>query len=131
MRAVICVQFASWGLKILGPPPVCPGFPQVGRRIASFSNVLGPTRGVLLKLVHKLAEAALPVALAGSFSPDLGRDHRNDADDLRLRGKPVWIEAISRPRQVVVHAVEAKAEQMLDLLRGTPSVPAGRVVCSP
>ena len=45
-----------------------------------------------LKPPYKLAEDAVPVALAGSVSPDLGRNHRNDADDLRLRGKPVWID---------------------------------------
>jgi hypothetical protein len=85
---------------------------------------------VLLKLLYKLAKGTRSVALAGSFSPDLGRNHRYDADDLRLRGKPVWIGAIGRPRQVVVHAVEAKAEEMLDLLRRTPSVPAGRLMCT-
>jgi hypothetical protein len=83
-----------------------------------------------LERPDKPAEDALPIALAGSFSPDLGRNHRNDADDLRLRGKPVWIEAIGRPREVVVHTVEAKAEEMLSLLGGTPSVPAGRLMCT-
>jgi hypothetical protein len=42
-----------------------------------------------------------------------------------LRCKPVWIEAIGRPRQIVVHAVETETEQMLDLLCCAPSVPAG------
>jgi hypothetical protein len=63
-----------------------------------------------------LCENALAIALAARLDPDLGCDHRNDADDLRLRCKPVWIEAIGRPGKVVVHAVEAHAEQMLDLL---------------
>jgi hypothetical protein len=72
----------------------------------------------------------LPVALAGSFSSDLGRNHRNDADDLRLRGKPVRIEAIGRPGNVVVHAVDAEAEKMFNLLCGTPPVPAGRLVAA-
>jgi hypothetical protein len=44
--------------------------------------------------------------------------------------KPVWIEAIGRPRKVIVHAIEAKAEEMLNLLRRAPSVPAGRLVCT-
>jgi hypothetical protein len=33
----------------------------------------------------------------GEPRPQLGRDHRNDADDLRLRCKPIWIEAIGGP----------------------------------
>jgi hypothetical protein len=54
----------------------------------------------------------------------------NDADDLRLRGKPVWIEAIGRPGKVVVHTLEAEAKEMFNLLGGAPSVPAGRPVAA-
>jgi hypothetical protein len=43
---------------------------------------------------------------------------------LPLRCKPVRVEAIGRPRRVVVHAVEAHAEQMLGPLGGAPPVPA-------
>jgi len=40
------------------------------------------------------------------FNPDLGSDHRDDADDLRLRRKPVWIEVIvpiAADRMVPLH----------------------------
>jgi hypothetical protein len=49
-------------------------------------------------------------------------------DDLRLRCKPVQIEVVGGPRQIVVHAIEAHAQQMLSPLCGTPPVPAGRLV---
>ena len=49
-------------------------------------------------------KSALPLARAPR--PDLGRDHRDDADDLRLRRKPVRIEAVGRPGQIVSHALK-------------------------
>ena len=67
-------------------------------------------------------------ALAGSFIPDFSGHYRNHADDLRLCCKPVWIEVVGGPGKVVVHAVEAEAEEMLNLLCWAPSVPAGRLV---
>ena len=73
-------------------------------------------------------EEAAPFALAARFLPDLGGDHRHDADNLRLRCQPVWIEAVGGPGKVVVHAVKAEPEEMLSLLCGTPPVPAGRLV---
>ena len=77
-----------------------------------------------------LFEDTIAIAFPARLDPNFGSDHRNDADDLRLRCEPVWIEGIGRPGKVVVHAVEAHAEQMLDPLRCTPSVPAGRLVCT-
>jgi hypothetical protein len=65
--------------------------------------------------------------LRSRFCSDLGSHHRNDADDLRLRGKPVRIEAIGRPGKVV-HAVETEAKEMLNLLGGTPTVPAAWLI---
>ena len=58
-------------------------------------------------------EDARPVALAGSFTPDLSGDHRHRADDLRLACKPVRIEFVGRPGKVLVHPVEAEPEKML------------------
>jgi len=63
-----------------------------------------------------------------SFTPDLGPDHCNDADDLRLRCQPIGIEIISRPGKMFAHAVEAAPEEMLSLLRRAPTIPAGRLV---
>jgi hypothetical protein len=83
-----------------------------------------------MQVTREICEDAIPFAIAARLDPDLGRDHRNDADGLHLRCKPTWIEAIGQPRKVVVHAVEADAEQVLNLLRVTPSDPAGRLVCT-
>jgi hypothetical protein len=49
-------------------------------------------------------------------------------NDLRLRCKPVWIEAIGGPRKIVAHAVETHAKQMLDRLCCAPPGPARRLV---
>jgi hypothetical protein len=89
------------------------------------SRCTDPTRGALLQPVYKVVEDTLPVALAACLVSDFGGDHRHDADNLRLRGKPVRIEIVGRPRQIVVHAVETEAEEMLSLLCGAPPVPAG------
>src|SRR6267378_2188716 len=98
----------------------------------SLSDRFSPYQGLCLvaipEIPRHLGKNTLPFAPAGSFGTGLGRDHRNDADDLRLRCKSAWIEAIGRPGKIVVHAVEAHAEQMLDPLGVTPSVPAGRLV---
>jgi hypothetical protein len=51
---------------------------------------------------REFVEDALPAALAGGFPAHLGRDHRNDADDLRLRCEPVRIEVVGRPGKVFV-----------------------------
>ena len=99
-------------------PPRHPGFPR---------TCLGVTKAAAELARRKLFEDALSVALAGSFAPDFGRDHRYHADDLRLRCKPVWIEIVGRPGKVFVHAVEAEPEEMLSLLRRAPRVPAGRL----
>src|SRR5215469_18158963 len=69
----------------------------------------------------------LLVAVACRYS-DLGSNHRHHAGDLRLSCKPVRIEVIGGPRRVVTHAFEAEAEEMLNLVCRTPSVPAGRLV---
>src|SRR5215469_16207299 len=69
---------------------------------------------------------ALPVAAC--FVANLGSHHRNDADYLSLCCKPVRIEFVGGPRQIVVHAVEAHVEQMLSLLCRTPTVPARRLI---
>ena len=70
----------------------------------------------------------MSLALAGSFTPDFSGDHRNDAYDLRLRGKPVRVEIVCRPGKVLVHPVEAEPEEMLSLLRRALPIPAGRLV---
>jgi len=44
------------------------------------------------------------LALVARLFPDLGGDHRHDADNLRLRCQPVWIEAVGRLGGVVMHA---------------------------
>jgi len=85
-------------------------------------RVYGRLRPLATQVARHLCE------IAPRFDTNLGRDQSNDADDLRLRCKPVWIEAIGRPGKVVVHAVEAEAEEMLNLLCWAPPVPAGRLV---
>src|SRR6516162_9875648 len=70
------------------------------------------------------------IALMARLDPDLGGDNRHDADDLRLRCMPVGIEVVGRPRKILVHAVEAEAEQMLSPLRRAPPTPAGRLVAT-
>ena len=56
---------------------------------------------------------------------DLGRNHRDNTDDLSLRRKPVGIEIIGRPRKIFAHTVAAKAKEMLNFLgfnlRGKPA----------
>jgi hypothetical protein len=42
-------------------------------------------------------DKALSLALAGSFAPDFGGDHRYHTDDLRLGCETVWIEVVGRP----------------------------------
>jgi hypothetical protein len=84
-----------------------PGFSQVNR---VSSHPLGPARSPFIKPVDKLAEDALPVTLAACFVADFGRDYCHDTNDLGLRCKPVRIEVVGRPGQVVVHAVETKAK---------------------
>ena len=81
-------------------------------------------------MTRHFREDPLPVTLAARLLPDLGGDQRHHADDLRLRGKPVGIEAIGRPRKVVVYAVEAEAKEMLKLFRCAPPIPAGWLVGS-
>jgi hypothetical protein len=49
------------------------------------------------ELERQLFEDTVAYGLAARLDPNLGRDHRNDADDLRLRCKPIWIEAIGGP----------------------------------
>jgi hypothetical protein len=45
----------------------------------------------LLEPPYELAKEFFPVALAACFVSNLGSDHRHDANDLCLRGKPIWI----------------------------------------
>jgi hypothetical protein len=58
-----------------------------------------------------------------ALSAHLGCDHRDHADDLRLRCKPVGIELVGRRGKVLMHAVEAEPEEMLSLLRRAPPIP--------
>jgi hypothetical protein len=113
-------QFPNGGAPIILAPGPLPGrFPR--------TRVLRLFTGTEFAPRH-LCEKAPAIALAARLDPDLGRDHRHHADDLRLRCKPVRIEAIGRPRKVVVHAVEAKTKEMLSLLGGAPPVPAAWLV---
>ena len=61
----------------------------------------------------------MSLALAGSFTPEFSGDHRNEADDLRLSGKPVRTEVVGTPGKILVHVVKAEAKEMLSLLRRT------------
>ena len=69
-------------------------------------------------------ESMLPLVRAARLDPGLGRDHRDDAGSLRLRCQPVRIEAVGRPRKIIVHAVEAEAQKVLDLFRFAPIRPS-------
>ena len=53
-----------------------------------------------------------------SNNPDPGGDHRQGADDLRLRREPVWIGFVGRAGKVLVHTVEAEPKDMHSLLPG-------------
>jgi len=68
-----------------------PNDPIASRKMA-FSAACCPV-GMTARPVP--SHPALPLSLAGSFTPDLGGDHRYAADDLRLRCKPVWM--VCRP----------------------------------
>jgi hypothetical protein len=103
------------------------------RFLATPSQRLGISPYQFLCLVAELpprhlCENAIALALAACVDPDLGGDHRDDANDLRLSCETVWVKIVGRPGEVVVHAVEAEPEEMLGLLRRTPPIPAGRLV---
>ena len=113
----------SEAARIYGDSP--PGRPDLPRtRLWIGRDALGPC----LEAAGELGDDALPVARALCLDPNLVANHQDDAQHLSLCSKPVWIEAIGWPREVIVHAVERHAEKMLDLLRRTLSVPAARLV---
>jgi hypothetical protein len=60
----------------------------------------------LAKPTGEFFEDALAIALAMRLDPGFRRNRHHDPEDLCLRCKPVWIEAVGRPGEVIVHAVE-------------------------
>jgi hypothetical protein len=74
--------------------PIILASPGAAPRVSPY-QVLCPVG--IPEIPRHLGKNTLPFAPAGRFDTDLGRDHRNDADGLRLRCKPTWIEAVGRP----------------------------------
>jgi hypothetical protein len=83
-----------------------PNFSRPSPRRAGF-----PRRGRLWRqrFQHCLPKTDHLIAVGLSY-PGFRRDHRENADDLRLRRQPVGIEPIGRPGQVFMYAVEAEPE---------------------
>jgi hypothetical protein len=102
------------------PRPQGPGFPV---------PVLRPVIGAECACLER-SEDALALSPAARFEPDLAGDHRDEADDLRVCGKPVWIKLVGRPRKVLVNAVEAEPEKVLGLFCRALPIPAGRLVAT-
>jgi hypothetical protein len=113
-----CTSFQIF-VQIFAPPPIRPCF-RPYRRLR-----LLPNPKLRRELLYQPRDSALAFVLSLRLIPDLGHNHRNDSDDLRLRCKPVGVEIIGGPGEIVAHAVETETQEMLDLFRGTPPVPAG------